>query len=69
MWKLLYNHVNRNVSNFSGVYSVIEDILCQEPSLISCSLVRELHNKFQDTFLLWLLNKLAKCLSESPDSR
>ncbi|XP_033169456.1 serine/threonine-protein kinase ATR [Drosophila mauritiana] len=68
MWKLLYNHVNRNVSNFSGVYSVIEDILCQEPSLISCSLVRELHNKFQDTFLLWLLNKLAKCLSESPNS-
>ncbi|XP_017063687.2 serine/threonine-protein kinase ATR [Drosophila eugracilis] len=67
MWKLLYNHVNRNVTNLSRVYSVIEDILCQEPSLISCSLVRELHNKFQDTFLLWLLNKLAKCLSETPD--
>nr|XP_016925337.1 serine/threonine-protein kinase ATR [Drosophila suzukii] len=67
MWKLLYNHVNRNGSNLSRVYTVIEGILCQEPSLISCSLVRELHNKFQDTFLLWLLNKLAKCLSETPD--
>ncbi|XP_017055636.1 serine/threonine-protein kinase ATR [Drosophila ficusphila] len=67
MWKLLYNHVNRNGSNLSRVYTVIEDILCQEPSLISCSLVRELHNKFQDTFLLWLLNKLAKCLSEAKD--
>jgi len=69
MWKLLYNHVNRNGSNLSRVYTVIEGILCQEPSLISCSLVRELHNKFQDTFLLWLLNKLAKCLSETPDGR
>ncbi|XP_017006406.3 serine/threonine-protein kinase ATR [Drosophila takahashii] len=67
MWRLLYNHVNRNASCLSRVYTVIEDILCQEPSLISCSLVRELHNKFQDTFLLWLLNKLAKCLSEAPD--
>ncbi|XP_016978995.2 serine/threonine-protein kinase ATR [Drosophila rhopaloa] len=67
MWKLLYNHVNRNGSNLSRVYTVIEEILCQEPSLISCSLVRELHNKFQDTFLLWLINKLAKCLSEPRD--
>ncbi|EDV36459.1 uncharacterized protein Dana_GF12969 [Drosophila ananassae] len=68
MWKLLYNHVNRNAANLAQVYTVIEDILCQEPSLISCSLVRELHNGFQDTFLLWLLNKLAKCLSESGNS-
>nr|XP_017035328.1 serine/threonine-protein kinase ATR [Drosophila kikkawai] len=67
MWKLLYNHVNRNGANLAQVYTVIEDILCQEPSLISCSLVRELNNKFQDTFLLWLLNKLARCLSEAAD--
>ncbi|XP_017126550.1 serine/threonine-protein kinase ATR [Drosophila elegans] len=67
MWKLLYNHVNRNGANLSRVYTVIEEILCQEPSLISCSLVRELHTKFQDTFLIWLLNKLAKCLSEPGD--
>ncbi|KAH8287614.1 hypothetical protein KR054_010754 [Drosophila jambulina] len=67
MWKLLYNHVNRNGANLAQVYTVIEDILCQEPSLISCSLVRELNTKFQDTFLLWLLNKLARCLSEAGD--
>ncbi|XP_034652037.1 serine/threonine-protein kinase ATR [Drosophila subobscura] len=67
MWKLLYNLVNRNEGNLSQAYTVIEDILCQEPSLISCSLVRELNNKFQDTFLLWLLNKLAKCLGESAE--
>ncbi|XP_022227139.2 serine/threonine-protein kinase ATR [Drosophila obscura] len=67
MWKLLYNLVNRNEGNLSQAYTVIEDILCQEPSLISCSLIRELNNKFQDTFLLWLLNKLAKCLGESED--
>ncbi|XP_026848306.1 serine/threonine-protein kinase ATR [Drosophila persimilis] len=67
MWKLLYSLVNRNGGNLSQAYAVIEDILCQEPSLISCSLVRELNNKFQDTFLLWLLNKLAKCLGESED--
>ncbi|KAH8372589.1 hypothetical protein KR009_000145 [Drosophila setifemur] len=68
MWKLLYNHVNRNQAHLPQVYTVIEDILCQEPSLISCSLVWELHNKFQDTFLLWLLNKLVSCMRDSGDS-
>lgn len=67
MWKLLYNLVNRNQGNLSAVYNVVDDILCQDPSLISCSSVRELKNKFQDTFLLWLLNKLAGCLSECAD--
>ncbi|XP_030556756.1 serine/threonine-protein kinase ATR [Drosophila novamexicana] len=67
MWKLLYSLVNRNQGNLSAVYNVVDDILCQDPSLISCSSVRELKNKFQDTFLLWLLNKLAGCLSECAD--
>ncbi|XP_030382288.1 serine/threonine-protein kinase ATR [Scaptodrosophila lebanonensis] len=63
MWKLLYNLVNGSETNLMAMYSVVDDILCQEPSLISCSSVRELNNKFQDTIVLWLLNKLAKCLS------
>lgn len=67
MWKLLYNLVNRNQSNLSAVYNVVDDILCQDPSLISCSSVNELKSEFQDAFLLWLLNKLSVCLSECAD--
>lgn len=68
MWKLLYNLVNRNKANLSAVYHVVDDILCQDPSLISsCSSVEELKDKFQDIFLLWLLNKLTVCLSECAD--
>ncbi|XP_034474679.1 serine/threonine-protein kinase ATR [Drosophila innubila] len=68
MWKLLYNLVNRNKANLSAVYHVVDDILCQDPSLISsCSSVEELKYKFQDIFLLWLLNKLTVCLSECAD--
>ncbi|KAH8378097.1 hypothetical protein KR093_009279 [Drosophila rubida] len=67
MWKLLYSLVNRNKANLSAVYHVVDDILCQDPSLISCSSMGELENKFQDIFLLWLLNKLAVCLNECVD--
>ncbi|KAL7740317.1 hypothetical protein ACLKA6_018761 [Drosophila palustris] len=68
MWKLLYNLVNRNKANLSAVYHVVDDILCQDPSLISsCSSLEELQHKFQDIFLLWLLNKLTVCLSECAD--
>lgn len=68
MWKLLYNLVNRNKANLSAVYHVVDDILCQDPSLISsCSSLEELQHKFQDIFLLWLLNKLSVCLSECAD--
>ncbi|XP_017860221.1 PREDICTED: serine/threonine-protein kinase ATR [Drosophila arizonae] len=67
MWKLLYNLVNRNQSNLSAVYNVVDDILCQDPSLISCSSVNELKSEFQDAFLLWLLNKLSVCLIECTD--
>ncbi|XP_060666680.1 serine/threonine-protein kinase ATR isoform X1 [Drosophila nasuta] len=67
MWKLLYNLVNRNKANLSAVYHVVDDILCQDPSLISCSSMDELQNEFQDIFLLWLLNKLSVCLNECKD--
>ncbi|ALC39342.1 mei-41 [Drosophila busckii] len=65
MWKLLYSLVNRNQANLSAVYNVVDDILCQDPSLISCSTVRD--DKLQDNFLLWLLNKLATWLSDCTD--
>ncbi|KAH8263542.1 hypothetical protein KR044_010268 [Drosophila immigrans] len=67
MWKLLFSLVNRNKANLGAVYHVVDDILCQDPSLISCSSMDELQNKFQDIFLLWLLNKLAVCLKECAD--
>ncbi|XP_046866089.1 serine/threonine-protein kinase ATR [Drosophila willistoni] len=61
MWKILYNVVNRSEigGNLEEVFNVIDEILCQEASLISGS---EFNCKFQDTFLLWLLNKLAQCI-------
>lgn len=67
VWKLLYNMVNRNQANLAAVYSVVDNILCQDPSLICCSSLLETRNEFQDVFLRWLLNKLAACLSRCQD--
>ncbi|KAH8403296.1 hypothetical protein KR222_009973 [Zaprionus bogoriensis] len=69
MWKLLYTLVTRNHDNLPTVYHVIDDILCKHPSLICCTSLPELLCEFQDVFLLWLLNKLAVCLSKCQDER
>lgn len=61
MWKLLYSLVNRNETQLDDVFVFVDDILCKEPSLIRYS-VKESTNRFQDTFILWLVNKLVKSL-------
>lgn len=67
VWKVLYTMVNRNQANLEAVYSVVDNILCRDPSLICCSSLLEVRNEFQDVFLLWLLNKLAASLSRCQD--
>ncbi|XP_065362796.1 serine/threonine-protein kinase ATR [Calliphora vicina] len=66
MWKLLYNLVNRNETELNDVFVFVDDILCKEPSLIRYS-VKESTNRFQDTFILWLVNKLVKSLKVETD--
>lgn len=61
MWKLLYSLVNRNETELNDVFNCVDDILCKEPSLIKPS-AKETNNRFQDTFILWLVNKLVKSL-------
>lgn len=61
MWKLLYSLVNRNESELNDVFVFVDEILCKEPSLIRYS-VKDSTNRFQDTFVLWLVNKLVKSL-------
>ncbi|KNC28437.1 Serine/threonine-protein kinase ATR [Lucilia cuprina] len=66
MWKLLYSLVNRNETELNDVFVFVDDILCKEPSLIRYS-VKESTNRFQDTFILWLVNKLVKSLKVESD--
>lgn len=61
MWRLLYNLVNRNETQLSDVFVFVDDILCKEPSLIRHS-SKEATNRFQDAFIMWLINKLVGSL-------
>lgn len=62
MWRLLYSVVNRDETGLYDVLVFVDDILCQEPSLIRHSL-KSNTNKFQDAFILWLVNKLLRSLN------
>uniref|UniRef100_A0A1A9WZ82 Serine/threonine-protein kinase ATR n=1 Tax=Glossina brevipalpis TaxID=37001 RepID=A0A1A9WZ82_9MUSC len=62
IWKLLYSLVNCTATDIKDVFGFISDILCKEHSLIRQS-IREPTNRFQDTFILWLVNKLIKSFS------
>ncbi|XP_039959425.1 serine/threonine-protein kinase ATR [Bactrocera tryoni] len=64
IWKLLYNLVSRDGTDLNDVFAFVDDILCREPSLIRPSL-RELNNRFQDTFVLWIINKFINGLGDS----
>ncbi|XP_011187821.2 serine/threonine-protein kinase ATR [Zeugodacus cucurbitae] len=64
IWKLLYNLVSRDGTDLNDVFAFVDDILCREPSLIRPSL-RELNNRFQDTFVLWIINKFINGLSDT----
>lgn len=64
IWKLLYNLVSRDGTDLNDVFAFVDDILCREPSLIRPSL-RELNNRFQDTFVLWIINKFINGLGVS----
>uniref|UniRef100_W8C8V5 Serine/threonine-protein kinase ATR n=1 Tax=Ceratitis capitata TaxID=7213 RepID=W8C8V5_CERCA len=63
IWKLLYNLVSREGTDLNDVFAFVDDILCREPSLIRPSL-RELNNRFQDTFVLWIINKFINGLGD-----
>ncbi|XP_067639107.1 serine/threonine-protein kinase ATR [Eurosta solidaginis] len=64
IWILLYNLVARDGTDMNDVFTFVDDILCREPSLIRPSL-RELNNRFQDTFVLWIVNKFIKGLGDA----
>ncbi|XP_073836714.1 ATR serine/threonine kinase meiotic 41 [Musca autumnalis] len=68
MWRLLYSVVNRDETGLLDILVFVDDILCKEPSLIRHSLKANT-NKFQDAFILWLVNKLLRSLNlqEAPE--
>lgn len=68
MWKLLYSIVNREDTGLQNVLTYVNDILCKDPSLLGQSSEESL-NRFQDTFILWLVNKLLDALKPSTTTK
>lgn len=64
IWKLLYNLVKNNQSDSVDVFVFVEDIICKEPSLIRPFSLQEYNNKFQDTFIFWLISNLNNFLND-----
>ncbi|XP_053950399.1 serine/threonine-protein kinase ATR [Anastrepha ludens] len=67
IWKLLYDLVTRDGTDLNDVFAFVDGILCREPSLIRPSL-RELNNRFQDTFVFWIISKFIKGFDDSNNS-
>lgn len=62
MWKLLYNVVSRENTGLLEIFSCVDDILCNELSLLGQFSEMSV-NKFQDTLILWLVNQLLRALN------